>query len=65
MQLASLLAQEQEWAKWEEQQRQSQRNHTNQLAELKCCEDDLAWQRMKSEHELKQMHNGELVQMQE
>lgn len=65
MQLANLLSQEQEWAKWEEQQRQSQRNHANQLAELKCCEDELAWQRMKSEHELERMHNGELVQMQE
>ena len=65
MQLASLLAQEQEWAKWEEQQRQSQRSHANQLTELKCYEDELAWQRMKSEHELKWQHNGELVQMQE
>ena len=36
-------------------------NHANQLAELKCYEDELAWQRMKSEHELKQMHNGEPV----
>ena len=42
MQLANLLSQEQEWAKWEEQQRQSQRNHANQLAELKCYEDELA-----------------------
>ena len=42
MQLASLLVQEQEWAKWEEQQRQSQRSHANQLTELKCYEDELA-----------------------
>ena len=42
MQLASLLAQEQEWAKWEEQQRQSQHSHANQLTELKCYEDELA-----------------------
>ena len=40
-------------------------NHANQLAELKCYEDELAWQRMKSEHELERQHNGELVQMQE
>ena len=65
MQLASLLAQEQERARWKEQQRQIQCNHANQLAELKCYEDELAWQRMKSEHELERQHNGELVQMQE
>ena len=65
MQLASLLAQEQEWAKWEEQQRQSQCSHANQLTKLKCYEDELAWQRMKSEHEQERQHNGELVQMQE
>ena len=65
MQLASLLAQEQERAQWEEQQCQSQRDHANQLTELKRYEDELAWQRMKSEHELQQQCNGELVQMQE
>ena len=42
MQLARLLAEEQERAKWEEQQRQSQRSHANQLTELKCYEDELA-----------------------
>ena len=42
MQLANLLAQEQEWAKWEEQQRQSQHSHANQLTELKYYEDELA-----------------------
>ena len=50
--------------KWEEQ-RQSQREHANQLAELKRYEDDLARQRMKSEHELQRQRNTELVRMQE
>ena len=43
VQIFSLLAQEQDPVKWDEQQHQSRRDHANQLTELKHYEDELAW----------------------